>query len=329
MTGVERPVLVEGRGLVKEFSVASDWLRGSARKIRAVDGVDLEIRSGETLGLVGESGSGKSTLGRLLIRLLEPDAGSVRFDGTDITALGARELRRMRKRFQIVFQDPYGSLNPRMRVGTLIGEPLAIHGIGASRAEREERVAQLLREVGLEPAAARRYPHEFSGGQRQRIGIARALACSPRFVVCDEPVSALDPPVAAQIVNLLGDLQEKHGLTYLFVAHDLRLVRHFADRIAVLYLGKVVERGPAAEVLREPLHPYTRALRASIPAGRPGEPTEPAVTGEPPSAASIPAGCRFHPRCPVAIEECSRVAPVLLPASGGREVACHLVHPPS
>jgi oligopeptide/dipeptide ABC transporter ATP-binding protein len=329
VNGAEHPVLVEGRGLVKEFSAAADWLRRSARKIRAVDGVDLEVRSGETLGLVGESGSGKSTLGRLLIRLLEPDAGSVRFDGTDVTALGARDLRRMRKQFQIVFQDPYGSLNPRMRVGTLVGEPLVIHAIGASRAERGERVAQLLREVGLDPEAARRYPHEFSGGQRQRIGIARALACSPRFVVCDEPVSALDPPVAAQIVNLLGDLQERHGLTYLFVAHDLRLVRHFADRIVVLYLGKVVERGPAAEVLREPLHPYTRALRASVPAGRPGEPTEPAVTGEPPSASAIPAGCRFHPRCPVAVAACSKVEPMLLPAEGGREVACHLVHPPS
>ena len=322
------PVLVEGKGLVKEFSAAADWLRRSARTIRALDGIDLEIRSGETLGLVGESGSGKSTLGRVLIRLIEPDAGRVRFDGRDLTSLGGGELRRMRRHFQIVFQDPYGSLNPRMRVGTLVEEPLVIHKIGASRAERTDRAAELLREVGLDPGSASRYPHEFSGGQRQRIGIARALACSPRFVVCDEPVSALDPPVAAQIVNLLVDLQQRHGLSYLFVAHDLRLVRHVADRVAVMYLGRIVERGPAADVLREPLHPYTAALRAAVPKGRPGEPTEPSLAGEPPSASDPPPGCRFHPRCPVKVEACSRVIPQLLSAGEGREVACHLIHPP-
>lgn len=321
--------LLEARGLEKSFRAASDWLKRQSRKIAAVGGVDLDVGPAETVALVGESGSGKSTLGRLVIRLLEPDAGSVRFDGNDLLALDARSLRKMRRHFQIVFQDPFGALNPRMRVGSLVGEPLEIHKIGASRAERSDRVAELLREVGLDPAAASRYPHEFSGGQRQRIGIARAISCGPRFLVCDEPVSALDPPIAAQIVNLLVELQERRGMAYLFIAHDLRVVRHVASRVAVMYAGRIVERGPAESVLREPLHPYTRALRDSVPAGKPGEPTAPALAGEPPSPAALPSGCPFHPRCPVAVAACSSIEPRLLPAEGGREVACHLVHPPA
>jgi oligopeptide/dipeptide ABC transporter ATP-binding protein len=287
--------------------------------------VDLIVRTGETLALVGESGSGKSTLGRLLIRLLEPDAGSLRFDGVDLLALGPTELRKMRRQFQIVFQDPYGSLNPRMRVGTAVGEPLTIHKLVRGRAERREKVAELLRQVGLDPAAASRYPHEFSGGQRQRVGIARAIACSPRFVVADEPVSALDPPVQAQIVNLMIELQERLGLAYLFIAHDLRLVEQIADRVAVMYLGRIVERASAAELYSDPRHPYTRALLASTPAQRPGGITALAIGGEPPSQTDPPRGCPFHPRCPLAEARCARIEPRL--AGDGHEVACLLVQP--
>jgi oligopeptide/dipeptide ABC transporter ATP-binding protein len=261
----------------------------------------------------------------LLIRLIEPDAGSVRFDGVDLLALAPRELRRMRRSFQIIFQDPYASLNPRMRIGTAIGEPLAIHGLVANRNERRERVAELLRQVGLDPGMTDRYPHEFSGGQRQRIGIARAIACSPRFVVADEPVSALDPPVQAQIVNLMLDLQEQLGLAYLFIAHDLRLVERICRRVAVMYLGRIVEQGPAGELYSRPLHPYTQALLASTPATEPGTPTPPALVGEPPSPIDPPPGCPFHPRCPIAEPECARQTPPLLPISGRHKVACHLV----
>ncbi|HEX6849762.1 MAG TPA: ABC transporter ATP-binding protein [Candidatus Polarisedimenticolaceae bacterium] len=315
--------LVEARGLVKRFSTAASFW-GGGPKVRAVDGVDLEIRRGETLGLVGESGSGKSTLGRLLIRLVEPDAGSVRFDGTDLLALRPRELRRMRRRFQIVFQDPYGALNPRMKVASLVTEPMEIHGIGASKADRRESAARLIEEVGLDRSALDKYPHAFSGGQRQRIGIARAIACGPEFVVCDEPVSALDPPIQAQIVNLLVDLQERHALSYLFIAHDLRLVRHLADRVVVMYLGRLVEEAPTAALYAEPLHPYTKALLASTPSTTPGAPTAPALQGEPPSPIAPPPGCRFHTRCPVAVEVCSKVEPPLV-TIGARTAACHLL----
>jgi len=318
--------LVRARGLRKTFERRAGLFGARSRALAAVAGVDLVIRESETLGLVGESGSGKSTLGRLLVRLLDADAGELRFDGVDLMALAPRALRRMRRQFQIIFQDPYGSLNPRMRVGTAIGEPLVIHKLVRNRAEREEQVGRLLERVGLERGAAFRYPHEFSGGQRQRIGIARAIACSPRFIVADEPVSALDPPVQSQIVNLLIDLQRGMGLAYLLIAHDLRLVEHVCDRVAVMYLGKVVEQARASDLYRDPLHPYTRALLASTPSIDAGKPPVPAIAGEMPSPMAPPPGCEFHPRCPVAEPECSRVVPRLLEMGGGREVACHLAH---
>jgi oligopeptide/dipeptide ABC transporter ATP-binding protein len=324
---VTRP-LVEARGLRKSF-VRRSGPRGSrGASLRAVDGVDLDVCPSETLGLVGESGSGKSTLGRILVRLVDADAGELRFDGVDLLGLDSAALRKMRRQFQIIFQDPYGSLNPRMRVGAAVGEPLVIHKLVRDRAERDERVAGLLEQVGLDRSAASRYPHEFSGGQRQRVGIARAIACSPRFIVADEPVTALDPPVQAQIINLLGDLQERLGLAYLFIAHDLRLVEHVCDRVAVMYLGRIVEEASAVELYREPRHPYTRALLASTPSTKPGRPTPPAVAGEMPSPVDPPPGCAFHPRCPLAEPACSRTAPGLVEIAGGHRVACPITHPP-
>jgi len=319
--------LVEAKGLVKTFPVRAGWFGNEGPGVRAVDGVDITVHAGETVGLVGESGSGKSTLGRLLIRLLEPAAGTIAFDGTDLLALAPGPLRRMRRRFQIVFQDSHGALNPRMRVGTLIAEPLAIHGIGAGRADRRERAAGLLEEVGLDRGALDKYPHEFSGGQRQRIGIARAIACRPEFVVADEPVSALDPSVQAQIVNLMAELQERRGLAYLFIAHDLRLVRHVARRVAVMYLGKVVEEAGTAELYANPLHPYTKALLEAAPRRDPLAPRARVLPGEPPSPVRPPSGCHFHPRCPVAEAVCSREEPPLLAIGPERRVACHLAAP--
>ena len=317
--------LLEVRDLAKHFPIRAGLFAGVSGWVRAVDGVSLSIAAGETLALVGESGSGKTTTGRCILRLIEPTRGSVRFDGADLLALPPRDMRRMRRQIQVIFQDPYGSLNPRMRAGAIVREPLDIHRIGAGRAERDERVAALLRRVGLDPSMRDRYPHEFSGGQRQRIGVARALALQPRLIVADEPVSALDVSVQAQVINLLMELQEEFGIAYLFIAHDLAVVERLADRVAVMYLGRIVESASREEIFKNPLHPYTRALLQAIPIPDPARARERQVLrGDPPSPAQPPPGCRFHPRCPSAIETCDRIEPPLLEVAPGHLVACHL-----
>jgi oligopeptide/dipeptide ABC transporter ATP-binding protein len=316
--------LVEVRDLRKFYPVRGGLFARGRAQVRAVDGVSLAIAAGETLGLVGESGCGKSTLGRAMLRLVEPTSGDVRFAGRSLLALGARELRALRREMQIVFQDPYGSLNPRMRVASIVGEGLAIHRLG-TRAERRKRVAELLELVGLPVEAAGRYPHEFSGGQRQRIGIARALAVGPRFVVADEAVSALDVSIQAQILNLLQDLRERLGLTMLFIAHDLRVIEHLSDRVAVMYLGKIVELASRDEIYRNPRHPYTRALLSAVPVPDPRQRNERMLLGgDVPSPVRPPSGCAFHPRCPHAEEVCRTVAPPLETGRGGHAVACHV-----
>jgi oligopeptide/dipeptide ABC transporter ATP-binding protein len=321
--------LVEARGLVKHFAVGRTLLGRAREFVRAVEQVDLTIRPGETLGVVGESGCGKSTLGRLLLRLLEPTSGEVIFDGRQLAALSARELRALRREMQIVFQDPYGSLDPRMRVGAIVAEGIEIHRLARGKRVRE-MVAQLLQEVGLRPEHADRYPHEFSGGQRQRIGIARALSVEPRFIVCDEPVSALDVSVQAQVINLLQDLQRKLGLTYFFVAHDLRVVAHLSHRIAIMYLGRIVELGPRDEILSDPRHPYTRALLSAVPNPDPDRRSRRVVLeGDVPSPIAPPPGCPFHPRCAYAEDRCRRERPELIEGIRGHAVACHVFPVPS
>ena len=313
----EAAELVGVRGLVKHFPV-----EGSDDVVRAVDGVTFEILQGETLGLVGESGCGKSTVGRCILRLIEPSAGEVKFEGRDVRAMGGRELRELRREMQIIFQDPYASLNPRMRVRDIIGEPLLIHGM-KEKEERRARVGELLRRVGLDPDYMNRYPHEFSGGQRQRIGIARALALNPKLIVADEPVSALDVSVQAQVVNLLQDLQAEFGLTYLFISHGLAIVEHISTRVAVMYLGRIVEVASAAELYGEPLHPYTQALLSAIPIPDPGRKRERIIlTGDVPTPINPPSGCRFRTRCPAAIPECAQIDPDLREISPNHTAAC-------
>ncbi len=309
--------LVDVRSLVKHFPV-----EGSDDVVRAVDGVSFKIMRGETLGLVGESGCGKSTVGRCLLRLIEPTSGKVTFEGRDVLSLGRNELRQLRREMQIVFQDPYASLNPRMKVGDIVGEPLVIHKIGA-KSERREHVAELLRRVGLDPDYRTRYPHEFSGGQRQRIGVARTLALNPKLIIADEPVSALDVSVQAQVVNLLQNLQQDFGLTYLFISHGLAVVEHISTRVAVMYLGRIVEIASAAGLYARPLHPYTQALLSAIPIPDPKRKRERIVLqGDVPTPINPPSGCRFRTRCPIAIDECARIDPELREVAPGHTVAC-------
>ena len=312
--------LVQIENLKKHFPASG------GQSVRAVDGVSFNIERGETLGLVGESGCGKTTVGRCLLRLIEPSSGKINFDGQDLLSLGKSEMRALRRRMQIVFQDPYSSLNPRMKVGDIIGEPLIVHSIG-NKQERKDRIAELLRVVKLDPDYANRYPHQFSGGQRQRIGIARALALNPDFIVADEPVSALDVSVQAQVVNLLQDLQAQFGLTYLFISHGLAVVEHISTRVGVMYLGKIVELASSAELYENPKHPYTQALLASIPLPDPEQTRDRkriALSGEVPTPMNPPSGCRFHTRCPHVMEKCKTTEPEFKEITPEHFAACFL-----
>jgi oligopeptide transport system ATP-binding protein len=317
--------LLEVKNLKVHFPVKHGLFSRVKGYVKAVDDVSLSIAAGETLGLVGESGCGKTTLGRAIIRLIEPTAGSVLFESEDITQLNGAELRARRRKFQMIFQDPYGSLNPRMTVGQIIGEAIDIHKLAPSREAREKRISELLTAVGLNPVHALRYPHEFSGGQRQRIGIARALAVEPRLIVCDEPVSALDVSVQAQIINLLQDLQQQRGIAYLFVAHDLAVVEHISRRVMVMYLGKTVELADARTIIRAPKHPYTQALISAVPVVDPDSKRRRIVLpGDVPSPINPPSGCPFHPRCPIAEARCRTEVPALREIVPGHQAACHL-----
>jgi peptide/nickel transport system ATP-binding protein len=320
--------LIEVRNLTKYFQAGAGLFVAGEGVVKAVDGVSFNIRRGETFGLVGESGCGKSTIGRCILRLIEPTSGKVNFLGQDLLSLGSDSLRRLRRDMQIIFQDPYSSLNPRMTVGQIIGEPLLIHNSGDERKSRHDRVAELLRLVGLEPEHARRYPHEFSGGQRQRIGIARALALKPRFIVCDEPVSALDVSVQAQVVNLLQDLQEQLGLTYLFISHGLSVVQHISTRVGIMYLGKLVEIASSDEIFHNPLHPYTQALLSAIPIPEPDHRRERVpLSGEIPTALNPPSGCNFRTRCPIVEPRCAEQSPQLVEVAPEHFVSCMVVAP--
>lgn len=317
--------LLEVQNLRVHFPVKQGLFARVRGQVRAVDDVSLTVAAGETVGLVGESGCGKSTLGRAILRLVEPTGGTIRFAGEDLTRLRGAALRERRRQFQMIFQDPFSSLNPRLTVGESIGEALDLHRLTPTREARRQRIGELLAGVGLDAAHAERFPHEFSGGQRQRVGIARALAVEPRLIVCDEPVSALDVSVQAQVVNLLQDLQRERGLAYLFISHDLAVVEHLSHRIVVMYLGRVVEAGPAKELCRTPRHPYTQALISAVPVVDPDAKRQRIVlTGDVPSPIHPPGGCPFHPRCPVAEARCRTEVPPLRETGEGRQVACHL-----
>ena len=315
--------------LVKHYPIRKGVIPKTVGYVRAVDDVSFTIPRGKTLGLVGESGCGKTTTGRTILRLVEPTTGRVVFDGREVFSLSSNEMRKLRREMQIVFQDPYASLNPRMTIGAMLAEPILVHGIETSngstpnRRQARDRVAELLELVGLRPEYANRYPHEFSGGQRQRIGIARALSLKPKFIVCDEAVSALDVSIQAQIINLLQDLQRQFGLTYLFIAHDLAVVKHISDRVAVMYLGEIVEEADTEDLFAHPLHPYTQTLLAAIPIPKPQAKRERAqLQGDVPTPVNPPSGCRFHTRCPIAIAECKEAKPPLVQINGTHRVAC-------
>lgn len=323
---LEEKKLLEINNLKKYFPVKAGVFKKTVAYVKAVDDISFFIKKGETLGLVGESGCGKSTAGATILRLLEATAGEVIFDGRDIISLNKGKLREIRKEMQIIFQDPYASLNPRMTVADIVGEPLDIHNLVKNKQEKYERVSQLMNNVGLTVKQMKRYPHEFSGGQRQRIGIARALAVNPKLIIADEPVSALDVSVQAQVINILQDLQQEYGLTYLFIAHDLSVVKHISDRVAVMYLGKIVEMTDKDEIYLNPLHPYTQSLLSAIPIPDPSLKKERIILeGDVPSPVDPPTGCRFHPRCPKAIDLCSSKEPEFKDYGNGHYVACHLL----